>query len=191
MARGKPAWRELEFHPVTADRWRDLVTLFEGHGNPGYCWCTLWRLPSQRYTQLKSAGRKRAMHARVKAGVPVGVLAYRDGEPAGWCSIAPRETYERLERSKTLKRIDDEQVWSVVCFFVKRSERGQGLPVRLLRAAVEYAISQGARVVEGYPVEPGRSYRFMGSPAVFEQSGFRVAARAENGRAIVRYVIGE
>jgi GNAT superfamily N-acetyltransferase len=123
------------------------------------------------------------MHARVKSGTPVGLLAYREGQPVGWCSIAPRETYERLENSKMLKRIDDEQVWSVVCFFVKRSERGQGLPVRLLRAAVAYAVSHGARVVEGYPVEPGKSYRFMGSPLVFKQAGFLRPGR--NGRAIV------
>jgi GNAT superfamily N-acetyltransferase len=106
----------------------------------------------------------------------------------GWCSIAPRETYTLLERSTTLKRLDDLPTWSVACFFVDPDHRDQGLPVKLLQAAVDYAISQGATLIEGYPVEPDQSYRFMGSPAVFEQAGFREVAKAKNGRSIVRFV---
>ena len=177
---------DFEFHPLTPERWPDLVKLFEHHGNPGYCWCMTWRATSAEYQRLDSAGRKRALHALVKARLPIGVLAYQAGEPIGWCSIAPRDTYARLEKSTTLKRIDDQPVWSVVCFFVSRSRRGQGLALRLLQAAVEYAASQGARLVEGYPVEPGHSYQFMGSPAIFKAAGFHKVACAENGRLIVR-----
>jgi GNAT superfamily N-acetyltransferase len=148
-----------------------------------------WRLTSAAYKQLDSAKRRRALQSLVEAGTPTGILAYLDGEPAGWCSIAPRETYARLERSTTLKRIDDQPVWSVVCFFVKRGARGQGLSLKLLRAAVAYAISQGAVIVEGYPVEPDQSYRFMGSPSIFKAAGFRDAAIADNGRRIVRLVV--
>ena len=179
----------FEFHPLTPDRWSDLVQLFEHHGNPGYCWCMTWRLASAEYQRLDSDGRKRALHAFVNDHVPIGVLAYRESEPIGWCSIAPRETYARLEKSTTLKRIDDQSVWSVVCFFVRRDVRGQGLALQLLQAAVEYAASQGARLVEGYPVEPGRSYQFMGSPAIFKAAGFREVARAANDRSIVRKTI--
>ncbi len=180
---------DFEFQPLTSDRWPDLVKLFEHHGNPGYCWCMTWRATSAEYKQLDSTGRKRVLHNLVKTRVPIGILAYHEGEPVGWCSIAPRETYARLEKSTTLKRIDDQPVWSVVCFFVRRDMRGQGLALRLLQAAVEYAASQGARIVEGYPVEPGHSYQFMGSPAIFKAAGFREAARADNDRPIVRRIL--
>jgi GNAT superfamily N-acetyltransferase len=180
---------DLEFHPLTPDRWPDLVQLFEHHGNPGYCWCMTWRATSTEYKLLGTAGRKRALHSLVKAYIPIGILAYRAGEPIGWCSIAPRETYARLEHSTTLKRIDDRPVWSVVCFFISRDMRGQGLALQLLKSAVEYAVSQGAHIVEGYPVEPGQSYQFMGSPSLFKAAGFREVARAANNRPIVRRVL--
>jgi GNAT superfamily N-acetyltransferase len=182
---------DFEFHPLTSERWPDLVKLFEHHGNPGYCWCMTWRVTSNEYKALDAAGRKRALHSRVEAHSPIGVLAYRAGEPVGWCSIAPRETYARLEKSTVLKRIDDQPVWSVVCFFVSRSLRGQGLALKLVQAAVRYAAEQGAKIIEGYPVEPGQSYQFMGSPSIFKAAGFREVARAANNRPIVRLIIGD
>ena len=180
---------DFEFHPLSPERWPDLVKLFEHHGNPGYCWCMTWRATSAEYKQLDAAGRKRALHSRVRAQIPIGLLAYRDDDPVGWCSIAPRETYARLEKSTTLKRVDDQPTWSVVCFFVRRDMRGQGLALQLLQAAVEYAAAQGAQIVEGYPVEPGQSYQFMGSPAIFKAADFREVARAENDRPIVRRIL--
>ena len=71
----------------------------------------------------------------------------------------------RSERYRKLARIDEERVWSVVCFFIDARARRQGLMLGLLNAAVAYALSRGARIVEGYPVEPGRIYAYMGSPA--------------------------
>jgi len=187
MRSSQLAMLSLEFQPLTPERWPDLVALFDHHGNPGYCWCMTWRLTSTQYQQLDSVGRRNALESLVKAGTPTGILAYQDGEPIGWCSIAPRETYPRLEKSKILKRLDAAPVWSVVCFFVKRSMQGQGVSLHLLRAAVEYACSQGARIIEGYPVEPDQSYRFMGAPSIFEQAGFHEAATAKNGRRVMRY----
>lgn len=180
---------DFEFHPLTLERWPDLVKLFEHRGNPGYCWCMTWRATSAEYKQLNSTGRKRVLHSLVQSKIPIGILAYQASEPIGWCSIAPRETYTRLEKSTTLKRIDDRPVWSVVCFFVRRDMRSQGLALQLLRAAVEYAAEQGAHIVEGYPIEPGQSYQFMGSPTIFKAAGFREVARMENDRSIVRKII--
>jgi GNAT superfamily N-acetyltransferase len=191
MPSSKQEEPSLEFHPLTANRWCDLASLFEHHGNPGYCWCMTWRLSSGQYKQLDSTGRQKALEALVKTGTPTGILAYFDGQPVGWCSIAPRETYTRLEASTTLKRIDDLPTWSVVCFFVNRSVRGQGLSVKLLQAATAYAISRGARIIEGYPVAPHESYRFMGSPSTFKKVGFQVAATAGNGRQIMRFVVSD
>jgi len=38
----------------------------------------------------------------VRRGITVGILAYAEGEPIAWCSIAPRETYAALERYRAL-----------------------------------------------------------------------------------------
>ena len=75
----------------------------------------------------------------------------------GWCSIAPRETYEALERYKALPRIDPEPVWSVVCFFVDRRYRGQHLTVGLLKAGLDYARSMGAGLSRVIPWTRGDS----------------------------------
>ena len=180
---------DFEFHPLTPERWPDLVKLFEHHGNPGYCWCMTWRATSAEYKALDAGGRQQALHSRVEAHTPIGVLAYRAGEPVGWCSIAPRETYARLEHSTMLKRLDDQPIWSVVCFFVSRSLRGQGLALKLLQAAVKYAAGQGAKIIEGYPVAPGQSYQFMGSPTIFKAAGFHEVTRAANNRPIMRLIV--
>jgi GNAT superfamily N-acetyltransferase len=163
----------LEFHPVTPDRLPDLTRFSQAHGKFAYCSCMRWRLRSKDYQRSTKAGRTYLLRGWVKAGTPVGVLAYVDGEPVGWCSVAPRTTYDGLERYRKLPRADDAPVWSVVCFFVDSRFRRQGLSEGLLRVAVDYAASQGAEFVEGYPVEPGaRSYIFMGSPPTFERAGF-------------------
>ena len=107
--------------------------------------------------------------------------------PAG-CSVAPRETYGALERFKALRRIDDAPVWSVVCFFVDPRARRQGATLGLLKAAVAYARSCGAKVVEGYPVEPGpRLYTYMGSPSTFRAAGFRDVTPPARDRRVFRY----
>jgi GNAT superfamily N-acetyltransferase len=132
-----------------------------------------WRLTSGEYQRSTKESRVAALADLVGRDVPVGVLAYQDEEPIGWCSIAPREMYAALERYRALPRLDDARAWSVVCFFVDSRLRRQGVTLGLLRAAVEYARSRGADVVEGYPVEPGaRLYTYMGSPATFRAAGF-------------------
>ncbi len=177
-----------EYHPVTPERVDDLARFSLAHGKFRYCSCMRWRLASADYKRSTKESRVATLDALVQQETPVGVLAYRDGEPVGWVSVAPRETYAALERFKALPRIDDLPVWSVVCFFVDRHERGQGLTLGLLRAAVTYAVSQGAEIVEGYPVEPGaRLYTYMGSVATFRAAGFQEVARPIEGRPIMRY----
>jgi GNAT superfamily N-acetyltransferase len=150
-----------------------------------------WRLKSTQFQKAKSKERRSKLQSLVQDNIPIGVMAYHQEEVAGWCSIAPRETYPLLESSTTLKRLDGLPVWSVVCFFVNPDLRKQNLPVQLLQAAAKYAFSQGATIVEGYPVEPDKSYRFMGSPSTFEKAGFQEAGAAKNGRKIVRLYSGK
>lgn len=144
----------IEFYPLTSKRWPDLVELFQGHGNPGYCWCTFWRLSSQEYGEKESAERNVTLKNYVHSGIPTGIIGYLSGEPIGWCSIAPREIYARLELSRTIPMIDQRVIWSIVCFYLDRRYRKQYLTVKFPEAAIEYTRSQGAEVIEGYPVEP-------------------------------------
>jgi len=185
-----------DIYPVTEERWPDLERFFRAHGNPNYCWCMTWRAGSAEFRAMSSEQRREALHAGLSAGSPIGLLAYLDGEPAGWCSVAPRPTYPRLERSRTRPRLDDRDTWSVVCFFLAKEARGRGLSVKLLHAAVAYAAENGAEVIEGYPVEPvpdengvlsvPASYRFMGYKRSFEKAGFQDVTPPGAPRTIMR-----
>jgi GNAT superfamily N-acetyltransferase len=181
---------QWQFHPVTLERLPDLARFSAQHGKFRYCSCMRWRMRSMEFQRSTKESRVAALEGLVRRDTPIGVLAYLDGEPVGWCSIAPRETYGALERYRALPRIDDAPVWSVVCFFVDRRVRRQRITLGLLKAAVEYARSRGARIVEGYPVEPGRRlYTYMGSPSTFRKAGFRDVTPAGQAWQIMRYVV--
>ena len=179
----------FEIHPVTPERWNDMVELFErrgprgGHRNtPAYgCWCMYWRDRSLQHGTPK----KRAMGALVRSGREPGLLAYDDGSPVGWISIAPREEFEALLRSPQYRpRDDDDRVWSIVCLTIDRPARQRGVAGSLVDAAIGHAFAHGASAVEAYPhVFDGRDY--MGSVPLYERAGF-VRVRDANKRAIYR-----
>jgi GNAT superfamily N-acetyltransferase len=179
---------KLEYIPLTRQRLAELEIFSEGHGKFRYCSCMRWRMSSAEYQRSTKEQRVSALAELVRQDKPVGVLACLDDQPVAWCSIAPRETYRGLERYRALPRIDEKPVWAVVCFYVDASVRRQGLTLGLLKAAVEYAVSQGAQVVEGYPVEPGAHlYTYMGSPATFEKAGFTDVTPQGQARRVMRY----
>ena len=153
-----------------------------------------WRLPYAQYQAQKGAGNRRTLRKLVKSGGSPGVMAYVDGKPAGWCSIAPREQFAFLSRSRVLRPVDDERVWSVSCFFVARPCRRQDVTLPLLKAAVELARRKGARIVEGYPVDPqqGRlpgAFLWTGVPKTFLRAGFKEVARRSVTRPVMRKVV--
>jgi GNAT superfamily N-acetyltransferase len=185
---------DVECHPVTSDRWPDLETLFGPRGATGGCWCMYWRLPRAQFSAQKGKGTKEALQHLVESGEIAGLLAYAQGQPVGWCAIAPRESYPVLERSRILKRVDAAPIWSVVCFFVNKAFRGKGVTTVLLRAAVEYARQYGARLVEGYPIEPKTPripavFAWTGLASAFRQAGFVEVKRRSDTRPVMRYVI--
>jgi len=184
----------LEFHPVTPERWGDLEKLFGERGASSGCWCMWWRLPRAQFQRQAGEKNKEALKGIVDSGPPPGLLAYAEGEPIAWCSVAPREVFGALERSRTLKRVDDEPVWSVVCFFVAKPYRGRGVMMPLLTAAVEYARAHGARIVEGYPVEPTQSLTgdrgYTGVVSAFRKAGF-VEVLRRGTRSIMRRSLEE
>jgi GNAT superfamily N-acetyltransferase len=177
----------FEAHPVTKERWADLVTLFD-RPIVRTCFCMFYRKTGSG-TGVGLENR-RAMKALVDRGTVPGLIGYEEGVPVAWVSLAPREDYAKLRRSPIMKPVDDRPVWSVVCFFVDRSARGRGLAERMLRAAVDYARSRGARLVEAYPVDrDGRSHpdvMFFGAKSMFDRAGFREVARRRPTRPVVR-----
>ena len=184
----------LSFHPLTPERWSDFERLFGPQGAYGGCWCMWWRITRREFESNGSDGNRKAMRNLVEAGNIPGILAYYDDRPVGWCSIAPRPAYGALERSRILKRIDDEPVWSIVCFFISMNHRRRGLARALIDAAVEYASSQGALIVEAYPTNPrGRDLppasSFMGVPELFAENGFKVVADPSESRRIMRRIL--
>lgn len=190
---------DLQVLPVTADRWPDLETLFGPKGAYAGCWCMNWRLKRLVYKELDGEGRKAELRNMTYADRVPGVLAYQDGAPVGWCSIGPREEFAALETSRILKRIDDQPVWSIVCYYVAKTARRTGLMAALLRGAVEYAGQQGARIVEGYPIDmqtpllEGKRLTgysgYMGIASVYREVGFIEGGRASETQLIMRYTI--
>ena len=185
-----------KFHSVTPERWSDLEALFGPRGACGGCWCMYWRLPHADYEAMKGAGNHAALKAIVDEGEIPGLLAYHDGQPVGWVSMAPRLAFTRLERSRILKPVDEQPVWSVVCFFVARPYRRKGLTVQLLNAAVEYARQHGAQIVEGYPEEPRTdrvpdAFAYTGLASAFRKAGFVEVLRRSETRPIMRRILSE
>ena len=181
-------------HPLTAERWPDLEALFGPRGACGGCWCMLWRLTHTEFERQKGEGNRRDFKAIVESGAAPGLLGYVGAQPVGWCAVAPREDYPALERSRILKPVDDEPVWSVTCLFVARPFRRQGLTVRLLVAAVAHAGQQGARIVEAYPVEPKTpdmpaAFAWTGTASAFRQAGFTEVLRRSPTRPIMRCIV--
>ena len=154
-----------------------------------------WRLRSSENAKNTGADNKRAMKHLVESGEPPGLLVYLEGEPAGWCSLDPRERFLRIEHSRSLKRVDDRPgVWSLNCFVIAREYRRHGLMTGLLDAAVDYARERGANVIEAYPIEPAgdlKSYQgYTGIASTFRRRGFREVARPRENQSIMRKELG-
>ncbi len=167
---------DLEVVPATADRWPDVVTLLGGGAERG-CWCQAWR-GTRKADGLGDDNRAR-LEGQVRRGAfAPGVIAYLDGEPAGWCGLGPRAAMPRLIGSRTIPTVDDLPAWSIGCFVVRPGYRRRGVARALLRGAVAYARSQGAPVVEAYPIDPAGArvsgaFGFVGFLSTFEAAGFR------------------
>ena len=108
---------ELKFEPLTKKHWDDFEALFGERGASGGCWCMWWRLKRSEFEENKGKRNKEAMKSIVNSEEIPGILAYSDNKPIAWRSVAPREKYPSLERSRMLKRIDDTSVWSIRLLF--------------------------------------------------------------------------
>jgi GNAT superfamily N-acetyltransferase len=124
------------------------------------------------------ATRRDVLHTQLGDDPPPGMLAYVDGEVAGWCGFGPRPSLPRLERSRTIPKIDDAPVWSILCFNIRTGFRRQGVAAALLDGVIEFARKSGAPGLEAYPIDPegervNSGFGYVGLTPWFERRGFR------------------
>ena len=182
---------DLEVHPLTKERWDDLVELF---GRPGGsivrgCWCMYyWKSGSSGLGPGEA--NRRALKSLVDGGSVPGLIGYGNGSPVGWISLGPREDDAKLRRSPEMKPVDDKPVWSIVCFYVDPRARGRGVSSALLNAAMAYARSRGATLLEAYPVDKDErshsDFMWFGAKGMFDRAGFKEVARRKETRPVMR-----
>ncbi|MFT4230952.1 MAG: GNAT family N-acetyltransferase [Microbacterium sp.] len=185
----------VTIEPATADRFADAEHALSGGGDGASCQCQWWMLPNKDWERTTRDQREGMLRAELAAEPAPGLIAYVDGEPAAWVRVGPRTAQARLGRTRAFvahspEPWDDQGVWAVSCFVVRRAHRGAGLVALLLDAAVAFAREHGARVIEAYPTDtaiaPSRpNDLFVGVLSVFESAGFREVARPKPQRTIV------
>jgi GNAT superfamily N-acetyltransferase len=192
----------LRIEPLTPARWQDVVALFGTRGDPSWCWCQYFLTTGKDYTS-DAAGNRRDLEGQVRSGErPPGLLAYAGDVAVGWVQLGPRTAYPRLCASRSLAAVsgadlDDDTVWSVTCFVVKVGHRRKGVAAALLDAAVAFARDQGARALEGHPVDVsaragGRAAGaelYHGIASTFVAAGFDELGRTGPTRPVMRLAL--
>jgi GNAT superfamily N-acetyltransferase len=182
---------DLSFHPLTQKLWRDFEMLLGARGACGGCWCMFWKLRGKDFSENTGDSARQMQKSIVDAKTVPGLLAYSEGYPIGWIAVEPRSAYPKLAHSRVLKQVDDQEVWSITCFFVEKNHRHKGITVELLKAAAEYVKSCGGKIVEGYPVDAQQNqpdpFVYTGTASAYKQAGFVEVARNSPTRPIFRF----
>jgi GNAT superfamily N-acetyltransferase len=186
---------KLSIQPLTRARWDDLVDLFS---RPGLsvargCYCMYYRRsgPHRKPAGITySESNKRQLKALVDRGVVPGLLGYRMRRPIGWVSLGPREEYAKLERSPIMRPVDDQRVWSIICFVVDPAERNAGVAEAMLAGALDWARKNDVKLVEAYPCDRAAKKAdesmWFGARRMFDRAGFQVVARRKRARPVMR-----
>ena len=188
--------------PLTPARWADLEKVFGGgRGDCGRCWCMYWRLSRRDFEASLGDKGRRLFRARVEAGPPPGLVAYRDGDPVGWVQVGPRADVPQWNGARRLTAptpdapAGDPRVWGISCFVTKSGCRRQGIATALLAGAIAWAREQGAGVLEACPVDTASSRPaaalYHGIASTFRAAGFSEVARQRPDRPLLRLPLGD
>lgn len=155
-----------------------------------------WRSSHPEFIKKKGEKNKNSLKEIVYSDEIPGILAYLNEIPIGWVSVSPRETFSRLRRSRILKQIDEEPVWSIVCFFIKKEYRRKGVSLALLKAALKFIKQHGGTIAEGYPIDPKNNkyadaFAYTGLVSTFRKVGFTEIIRRSKTRPIMRFDISK
>jgi GNAT superfamily N-acetyltransferase len=193
---------EVTVVPANEASWADLQAVFGTRGDPARCQCQWYKIPNKDWRSVPVDERAHRLRQQTDCGHPgsdttSGLVAYLDGEPAGWCAVEPRTAYTRLLRtrvpwSERSEDRDDDSVWAVTCFVTRSGFRRRGVSRALAAAAVDFARRRGARAVEGYPMitQPGQEITWgelhVGSRSAFAAAGFTEVTRPTVRRVVMR-----
>jgi GNAT superfamily N-acetyltransferase len=187
----------IEIAPLTPERWDDLARVFGGgRGVCSRCWCMYWRLPRREFEASLGDRARQLFRARVEAGPPPGLLAYRDGDPVGWVQVGPRSDVPGWNGARRLTApmpdapAGDPRVWGISCFVTRAGCRRQGAATALLEGAIGWARENGARVLDACPVDADANRPpvslYHGVASTFRRAGFREVARRRPDRPLMR-----
>ncbi|WIV61534.1 GNAT family N-acetyltransferase [Amycolatopsis nalaikhensis] len=183
--------------PVDQASWADLQAIFGDRGDPARCRCQFFKETPAQW-RSSTPGERAERFREQTADHATGLVAFLDGEPAGWCAVEPRTAYRRLRASRVVwdgrdEDPDDDGVWAVTCFVTRAGFRRRGVSAALAKAAADFARERGARAVEGYPiaVEPGRKVAwpgelFVGTTGIFADAGYTEVSRPTARRVVMR-----
>jgi len=182
---------KLKFEQLTSSNWKEFEMLMGEKGGCGNCWCMYFRLPYKIFQENKPNGNKKMMKNLVNKGTPQGLIASMNSEPVGWIAMAPREDYIKIENSRVFKRIDEQPVWSITCFFVRKEYRHKGLSQQLIKGAVDFAKKKKIKILEAYPAIPyaekvPHPFLWVGVLSSFVKNGFTIVRQQSKSRAMVR-----
>ena len=174
--------------PLTPDLWPALEALFGPNGACNGCWC-MYPTIGAAYRRRARALNKRDFHAMVAAGPPPGLLAFDGDMAVGWCRLGPRAEMPVLDRSWRLRAVDDQPVWSLSCFYVRKGHRRRGVTAALIAAALAVAKRAKAPALEAYPFDHAVSPSATGTgyASTFAKAGFKTVARRIPARPIMRH----
>ena len=189
----------LRIVPANEASWDDLQAILTG--TAGRCQCQRQRLGDHDWWYMPQAERGAILREETHCGDPratetIGIVAYVDDEPAGWCAVDVRGVYGRLRGSPVPWKDrdedkDDESVWAIACLVVAKGHRHRGLTYPLVAAAVEHARDRGAKVIEGYPLITGGKQVIwdemsVGPVGPFLAAGFREVSHPTKRRVVMR-----
>jgi GNAT superfamily N-acetyltransferase len=187
--------------PANEASWADLRTVIGTRGPAARCWCQRYKLaPREAFASFPAEERAHRLRQQTDCGHPdadatSGLVAYLDGEPAGWCAVEPRPAYTGLLRAFRVpwdgreEDRNDPGVWAVTCLFTRAGFRKRGVSRALAHAAVAYAGERGARAVEAYPITTKNvipEELHVGTEGVFAAAGLTVVSRPTPRRVVMR-----
>jgi GNAT superfamily N-acetyltransferase len=198
---------QLTIIPANEASWDDIAAVFGTTDYPSRCQCQRFKVRgwiwgrSTTVEQRTEMLREQTHCDDPDAGTTSGLVAYLDGEPVGWVAVEPRTEYPKLRTTRIPwtgrdEDKDDDQVWAVTCFAVRKGFRGRGITYALARATVGYARERGARALEAYSMitQPGKEITWgelhVGARQVFEEAGFKEVTHPTVRRVVMRIDFG-